>query len=547
MVAGRVSRVKSIAMIGAALVLHLVLIQPNHPSAMTWRALFVFPLELPAILLALLTLGRSGLGQGVRVAMTVVLTAIALLKTADFVSFTALSRGFNPVTDLSLIDAFSRLMTGSLGVGLAIVVALVSLLAAALLAALLWWASGVWSGLHWPRPARLAAAPLALLASGVAIAEVGHTMNRWTLPYAPAGTAFTARLGVERVALIRDTRARLAAFDEAAAQDPFTDAGALFAAIDRDVLVIFIESYGRTSFDTPFYAETHRATLAAAEARLSDLGLAMQSGFLTSPTQGGQSWLAHTTFANGLWVDNQISHAAALASGRQTLYHHAAAHGFRTATLMPQITLDWPESATMGFEDILVAADTGYAGLPFNWVTMPDQYTLATLDRLLRNDADPRHLFVQIALVSSHAPWTPVPELLPWDAITDGTEFNEMAQAGDAPEVVWRDHDRVRDQYRLAVDYTLQVVFDYAALHADNPPLIIAVGDHQAAGFIALDERAEVPVHVIGPEALVTRLSPLAPAPGLLPPTATEAIGMETARDIILRAFRADGTAELGQ
>ena len=30
----------------AALVLHLALVQPNHPAAMAWDALAVFPLEL---------------------------------------------------------------------------------------------------------------------------------------------------------------------------------------------------------------------------------------------------------------------------------------------------------------------------------------------------------------------------------------------------------------------------------------------------------------------------------------------------------------------
>jgi len=41
----------------AAMILHLVLIQPNHPDALTWRALSMFPLELPAILLALIAPG----------------------------------------------------------------------------------------------------------------------------------------------------------------------------------------------------------------------------------------------------------------------------------------------------------------------------------------------------------------------------------------------------------------------------------------------------------------------------------------------------------
>ncbi len=533
------------ALLSAALVLHLVLIQPNHPAAVSWQALFLFPLELPVILFSLMALGQTGVSRLLRVALTLILTVIVALKSADFVSFTALSRGFNPVTDLSLIDAFTRLLTGSVGVPVTILIGCAALALIIAVAWLIWWATGMWAGLALPRTARFAAVPLALISAAIATAEIGQALNRWTLPAPVPGAAFTARVGLERIEMIRDTRARLAAFDQAAAEDPFVDTTGLFDQIDRDVLIIFIESYGRTSFDTPLYAETHRATLEAAEARLSSLGLSMQSGFLTSPTQGGQSWLAHATFANGLWVDNQISYAAALASGRNNLYHHAAANGFRTATLMPQITLDWPEADMMGFEDVLVAADTGYAGLPFNWVTMPDQYTLATLDRLLRDGSDPRRLFAQIALVSSHAPWTPVPELLPWNEITDGSEFNDMALAGDPPEVVWRDHDRVRDQYRLAVDYALQVVFDYIALHAENPPLVIALGDHQAAGFIGLDDRAEVPVHVIGPDALVSRLTSLAPAPGLLPPSDSPALGMEMARDIVLHAFRSDAT-ELG-
>jgi hypothetical protein len=47
----------------------------------------------------------------------------------------------------------------------------------------------------------------------------------------------------------------------------------------------------------------------------------------------------------------------------------------------------------------------------------------------------------------------PVPDLVAWDEIGDGTIFNAMALSGDPPDVVWRDRDRVRDQYRQAVDY----------------------------------------------------------------------------------------------
>lgn len=528
---------RALRLIAATLVLYLVLIQPNHPAAMTWGAFRVFPLELPAIVLALIALGGTRGSLVLRVGLTAALTVIVLLKGADFVSFNALSRGFNPVADLPLIDAFIRLLSGTLGPVLAGAAVVGAVLLAILVAWLIWWALGVWSRVILPPIGAAITGVAAIFATVLVVAEAGHTMGRWALPVTPPGTAFTARVGAERVVIVRRTLAELHVFRQEVASDPFTDAEGLFAAIDRDVLIIFVESYGRTSFDTPFYADVHGETLATYDTRLRDLGLSVQSGFLGSPTHGGQSWLAHSTVANGMWIDNQVRYAAALASGRETLYHHAANAGLRTATVMPQITLDWPEADVMGFEQVLVFDDLGYEGLPFNWVTMPDQFTLAALDRLLRDGEDPRHLVAQIALISSHAPWVPVPEIVPWDAIGDGTVFNEIASSGDTPEVVWRDRERVRFQYRLAVDYALQAVFEYAVLHAEDPPLMVVIGDHQAASFIGLDERREVPVHIIGPAHLVSTLDAIAPSGGLLPEEGSGVVPMDALRDILLHAF----------
>jgi energy-converting hydrogenase Eha subunit A len=522
----------------ATLILYLVLVQPNHPAAMTWGALAVFPLELPVIVLALLALGKARVGTALRVGLVAALVLIAVLKAADNAMFTSLSRGFNPVADLALIEAGLRLMTGSVGLGLTILAAGAALAGVALVGALLWWATGVWAGMRPPAALiRGGAIAGALVCAGVATAEIGDAMGRWQVPVDPPGAAFTARVGVERVRMVGSTLADLRQFNAAAAADPYADRANVLDLIDRDVIVVFVESYGRTSHDTPLYADLHRATLAAGQAELEGLGLSMASGFLASPTRGGQSWLAHASFANGLWVDGQTRYGAALASGRQTLFHLAGEAGFHTAAVMPQITLDWPESLVMGFETVLAAQDLGYAGLPFNWVTMPDQFTFAALDRALRDGPRDRHVFVQVATGTSHAPWVPVPELVDWDAIGDGTVFNEMALAGDPPDVVWRDRDRVRAQYRLAVDYALRTVLAYAARHADDPPLMIVMGDHQAAGFVALDERRDVPMHVIGPADLVARTAEWGFAPGLIPPGDVPVLPMDRMRDLILSAF----------
>jgi hypothetical protein len=530
-------RGRALALLLAVLILHIVLVQPNHPAAMTLDALFVFPLELPVILLALVAVPMGRWTFGLRVALVGMLLLIAILKAADYAMFTALTRGFNPVADLPLIEAGLRLATGAIGPVLTTAGVIAALATAALVAFALWWATGLWARVKVGRAPAILAAISAILFGGIATAEIGNAMGRWSLPAPIPGAAFTARVGVERTIMARETLADLRAFSVAATQDPYADRTGLLDAIDRDVLVIFVESYGRTSLDTPLYAETHRATLSRSEARLRSLGLQMRSGLLHAPTRGGQSWLSHATFANGLWVANQTSYGAALASGRQTLFHFAQASGFHTAAVMPQITLDWPESTFMGFETVLAAADLGYEGLPFNWVTMPDQFTFAALDRLLRNGKSDRPLFAQLALGSSHAPWLPVPQLVDWDAIGNGAIFNPMALAGDPPDVVWRDHDRVRDQYRLAVDYALSVVFEYIARHADDPPLVMVVGDHQAAGFIALDDRPDVPIHLIGPDHLVSRAAAWGWTDGLLPASTLEPRAMSEMRNLFLDAF----------
>jgi energy-converting hydrogenase Eha subunit A len=134
----------------AALVLHLLLIQPNHPAAMTWEALFVFPLELPVILMALIALPPAGWGRVARGVLVAVLMLIAVLKAADYTMFTALGRGFNPVADLSLIEAGLRLATGAIGPVLTMGAVLAALVAVACVGWALWWASGVWARLTAP-------------------------------------------------------------------------------------------------------------------------------------------------------------------------------------------------------------------------------------------------------------------------------------------------------------------------------------------------------------------------------------------------------------
>ena len=151
-----------------------------------------------------------------------------------------------------------------------------------------------------------------------------------------------------------------------------------------DVLLMFVESYGRSALEQPRYADTLLPTLATFEQRLAERGLFAASGWLTSPTVGGQSWLAHGTLESGLWLADQARYEVLIQSERLTLTRAFAKAGYRTVALKPAITRPWPEGERLGFARIYAAADLGYAGKPYNWVTMPDQYTLAVLERAER-------------------------------------------------------------------------------------------------------------------------------------------------------------------
>ncbi|KRW94119.1 sulfatase-like hydrolase/transferase [Paracoccus sp. MKU1] len=503
---------RALPLLVAALAVQLALILPGAAIRPT-------P-ELPLLLLALV------LGGGMaRLPVAAALTLLAVQKLADLAMVSALGRPFNIAADLPLLDAAVRLASGSLGPLAAFGAVLAAVFAALGIGGALWWATGLWT-----RPAT-GRRPRIALAAAIGLVLLPAMAPRFE----------NARYATQRAGLAAATLAALRDFRAAAAKDPVAGRPALLGAIDRDVLVIFVESYGRASFATPFHADAHLAILRRAEADLAQAGLAMRSGFLASPTQGGQSWLAHATFASGLWIGDQALYQALLASGRQGLFHHAQRAGFRTAAVMPAITRPWPEAAQMGFDRVLAAADLGYRGPPFNWVTMPDQFTLAAADRLLRHVGDVP-LFAQVALISSHAPWVPVPQLIGWDEIGDGAAFAAMAVAGPSPQEVWRDPASIRRHYRDAIGYALQTVMAYALRHADDAPLILVLGDHQAAQRLAPEGGRDVPMHVIGPEALVERSAAWGFAPGLIPPPDSTAIPMDRMRDLILQGFAAPGT-----
>ncbi|MEZ5931870.1 MAG: sulfatase-like hydrolase/transferase [Alphaproteobacteria bacterium] len=310
---------------------------------------------------------------------------------------------------------------------------------------------------------------------------------------------------------------------------------------DVDVLLVFFESYGRSVLDQDRFRRFSQPSLDHFAEALGEAGLVSASAYLTSPTMGGQSWLAHGTLESGLWLQHQSYYNAFIATDRLTLTKAFAKSGHRTVAMKPAIVMPWPEGAHFGFDQIYAAADMGYRGLPYNWVTMPDQYTMEAFEQFERSPGHhDRPVYAEFSLISSHAPWTHIPPVVgDWASIGDGSIFSKWAEIGDPPHVVWADPDRVREQYGKSVRYVLDMLASYAGRYVDDHTLMIIVGDHQPAPLVTgAGASRDVPLHVVtgNPELLQPFLK-WGLKPGMHPDERAEVRRMDAFRDWFLEAF----------
>ncbi|WP_070987503.1 hypothetical protein [Halofilum ochraceum] len=307
-----------------------------------------------------------------------------------------------------------------------------------------------------------------------------------------------------------------------------------------DVIVGFIESYGENALTDPQYAKIVHPVLDRAAGAIESGGLHAASGWVRAPTRGGQSWLSHATFLSGQWLDNQSRYDRLLASGRSTLIDDLEATGHASIAVMPAITRPWAAGDVLGYDRVLNATNIDYAGPRLNWVTMPDQFTWQVVDRARR--AADRPVFIETALISSHAPWVPVLPVLEWERIGDGSVFKRWADAGNGLSTLWRDPAHLRRDFAGSMAYAVQVAGEYGARRVDDETLLVLLGDHQPAPLITGTGASDrVPVHVIsGDPALVQAFVERGFTRGMRPPMTGPVPRMAVLRSWLRDAFGRD-------
>lgn len=523
----------------AAVLLTVLLDLPMDITALRYPWFWAPPLELVLVAALALALGpaRARLAGLVAVAVLLPPVLLALLEALVFGQF---GRPLRLSTDLLLLPVLLDVVRGEVLPAPLLLAGGVLVLAVPVL--LGWSIHGFAAGLaRLPGGPHRRAAALLLLA-GLAAFGVqrvwGSDWRHWRL---------VSTEGIGRVVLQlrwhRRVSEELARLDAAIAADPLgRDPPPLARLEGVDVAILFVESWGRVALERPPFADVLRPKLAAWGERLEASGLHLASGWLESPTIGGQSWLAHETLLTGLRIDSQAAWELLFTRQPVTLAHLFRRTGHDTRLVMPAMTRPWPESARLGFDRLLSAGDLGYAGPPFGFAPVPDQFTLAVLAR--QAFARPRGVrppvFAQVVLATSHAPFTPVPELLPFEELGDGRAFARFTADAETPARIWSSRERIREAYARAVGYSLDAAFAFAARIADRCALLLISGDHPPAASLTGDHARTVPAHLVtgDPELLAPFLREAGFATGALPDAAAPATGMEEVRDLFVRAFR---------
>ncbi|MFJ8590466.1 sulfatase-like hydrolase/transferase [Streptomyces sp. NPDC093598] len=466
------------------------------------------------------------------------LTALTMVNLLDMGFNEYLGRGFNAALDWDLLPDAQAYVEDTLGEGVATAaavgaVALVLLVAAVMVAAAIRLATVL--ARH-----RVRATKGALIAGTVWVTCSALGLTLFGGPIASERGAGALRVHAQRtVESLRDE----AAFVKQSKADTFgnTPPGELLPDLrGKDVIFTFIESYGRSAIEDPVMAPGVDRTLDTSTKALEKAGFAARSGWLTSATYGGSSWLGHSTTMSGLWIDNQRRYRTVSAGDHLTLTKAFQKTGaWDTVGVMPGVQKGWPEEKWYGLDKLYDAFDLGYRGPKFSWSTMPDQYALEAFQRQVHGKKRDKPLMSFVILTSSHQPWAPIPEMVGWDELGDGSVFDAIQKAGNKASDVLTDTTKSREEYGKSIQYSVTSLTQWLQRYGTDDTVLVFLGDHQPIARVSGNRASrDVPVSIVAKDPKVLdKVADWNWTEGLKPDSDAPVWKMSSFRDRFLKAF----------
>jgi hypothetical protein len=509
----------------AALLVWFALIFPDQLDRVTPSALLRIPVEGLLLVAVCLVLPQAA-RRIVATVFGLALAGVAILKLINLGFFAVLGQPFNPLTDASYLKSAVGVLRDSVGPWKTV---------GAVVAATLF----------------LAAVLVVLTRSAVRLTTVTarhRATSAWAVCTLAVVWLLCAALGVQvaggPVAVTTaDAFTRGEADPALAAEDAYaaTPGAELLTGLrGKDVLLVFVESYGRVAIEDPAVSPEVNAVLTRSTDSLRAAGYSSRSAFLTSSTYAGISWLAHGTLQSGLWIDSQGRYNQLLQTERLTLSSAFKRAGWRTVAAVPSNTEDWPEGKSFyQYDAVYDSRNVGYVGPKFGYASMPDQYTLAALQRHELAQPDHSPVMAEIDLVSSHGPWAPLPRMVDWTAVGDGSVFADMPAQGQSADEVIGDPELSKAAYGESIRYSLTALISYMETYGDDDLVVVAVGDHQPAAVVSGEGASrDVPITIIAHDTeVMDRIASWGWQPGMRPDPAAPVWPMDAFRDRFLTAY----------
>jgi hypothetical protein len=516
----------------AALLVWAAVVAPDQPSRFHLGSFARLPLELLVVVAAAALLPARP-RRVLAVVAGVLVSALVLVKLLDIGFFTAFDRPFKPVDDSGYLGIGIETLRDGVGRSSAeLIVAIVFAVVFVLLAV---------PALALARVTRLAARHRVWALRGTA--ALGLLWVALRVFGAPVASSSAAALAVDEVHAVRAGLAEQAVVARLIAQDRFraTPADRLLAGLrGKDVLLVFVESYGKVAVQGSSFSPRIDALLHRGDAQLRAAGYESRSAFLTSPTFGGLSWLAHSTMQSGVRVDGQRTYNQVIKSNRLTLTAAFKRAGWRTVADVPMVDRSWGAASSFyHYDKVYDLNNLGYRGPAFGLPPMPDQYAFLALQRQELAKPHRKPLFAEIDTTSSHAPWTVIPRLIPWSQVGDGYIYYRLPAEETSKASIFGDTHRARVEYANSIEYSLKTLFSFVRNYGNRNTVLIVLGDHQPHTFVTgLGASHDVPVSVIAHDPKVMRqIAGWGWQNGLKPGPSAPVWQMDAFRDRFLSAF----------
>ncbi|MGH3294825.1 MAG: sulfatase, partial [Trebonia sp.] len=450
-----------------------------------------------------------------------------------------LNRAFNQVTDWSEIGQAKGVLQDSIGTNLTAIVGVVLVIGLALLLAAI-----IAAAIHVTAvAARHRRGTVRGVAALTAVWGLSAGLSLQLIPGSPVASASETGLAVAQVRLTQAALADPRIFGQAIhSPDPeaaIPAADLLTGLRGKDVLFVFVESYGQVALQGTSFSPGVDAVLRQQNSMLTRAGWSTQSAWEGSPTGGGVSWLGHSTLQSGLWVNSQQRYDEIVASQRFTLSDAFDKAGWHTVADDPEDDPDWPPGTNFyHYAQLYNRLNVGYHGPSFSYSAMPDQYMLAEFQRL-ELTAGHKPVMAEIDTTSSHTPWVPLPSMVPWNQVGNGSIFD--AQRGTAADVarVWSNTNTVRQFFGQSIQYAMTALTSWVTELNDPNLVLILLGDEQPHSTVSGNApNNEVPISIITRSpSVLKQMSSWHWQNGLLPTSSAPLEPMDAFRNQFLNTF----------